>query len=106
MSNSTSGYIPEIGFLQFRHFPRSTSQLSTGTLSYGRIGAAHFGHADAGITIDLFAGIRRMQTFRKLPMINPKANTNTPISAGGSTHRICHIAAPLSRQRAAAVSDS
>jgi hypothetical protein len=72
-------------------------------LSYGRIGAPHFGHADAGITIDFRSGMRSMQTFRKLPMISPKQNTNTPISAGGITTRICHIGGHLSSRRIAIV---
>ncbi len=58
----------EIFVLQLRHFPRRISQLSTGILSYGAIPLPHFGQLDAGRTIDLSAGIRRMQTFRKLPI--------------------------------------
>jgi hypothetical protein len=47
--------------------------------------APHFGHADAGITIDFRSGIRTMQTFRKLPMISPKTNANMPMRVAGST---------------------
>jgi hypothetical protein len=51
------------------------SQLRTGMLSYGAIAFPHFGQLDAGRTMDLSAGMRRMQTFRKLPMIKPSKNT-------------------------------
>src|SRR5215471_3419019 len=55
VSSSTAGYIAEIGFLHFRHLPQSSSQLTTGMLSYGRMGVPHFGQADAGATIDFSA---------------------------------------------------
>ncbi len=64
---------------------REEAQLSTGILSYGRMGAPHFGHADAGITIDFRCGMRMMQTFRKLPINSPKMNTNMPMIGAGST---------------------
>ena len=35
------------------------------------------GQRDAGATMDKPAGIRRMQTFKKLPAAKPKRNTNT-----------------------------
>jgi hypothetical protein len=65
----------EIFVLQFRHFPPRMSQLRTGMLSYGAIAFPHFGQLDAGRTMDLSAGMRRMQTFRKLPMTKPSKNT-------------------------------
>src|ERR1700761_4561768 len=82
--NSTSGYIGEIGTLQPRHFPRSRSQLTTGMLSYALISLPHFGHAEAGMTIDLPPGMRRMQTFRKLPMMSPKTNAKPAMMGVGS----------------------
>src|ERR1700691_1599818 len=80
----------EIGARQLRHFPRRISQLSTGMLSYGRIFAPHLGHAEAGKTMDFPSGSRRMQTFRKLPIISPKAKVNAPTSPEGSMNRMCH----------------
>ncbi len=47
------------------------SQLRTGILSYGAIALLHLGQLDAGRTIDLPAGMRNMQTFRKLPITKP-----------------------------------
>src|SRR5579863_8555014 len=85
VSNSTAGYIAGIFVLQERHLPPRTSQLRTGILSYGAIAFPHFGQLDAGSTMDLSAGIRRMQTFRKLPMTKP--NKNAP---RGITPRLCH----------------
>ena len=43
-------------------------------LSYGAIAFPHLGQLDAGVTMDLSSGIRRMQTFRKLPMTRPNKN--------------------------------
>ena len=54
-------------------------------LSYGRMAVPHFGQAEAGSTIDLPAGIRTMQTFKKLPMISPKRKTKTGMSVEGAT---------------------
>src|SRR5882757_868393 len=54
-------------------------------LSYAAMAFPHFVQLDAGSTMDLSAGIRRMQTFRKLPMTKP--NKNAP---RGITPRLCH----------------
>jgi hypothetical protein len=72
VKSSTEGYISEIGVWQVRHFPRNISQLITGTLSYGFTRFLQFGHREAGNTIDTPAGIRVMQTFKKLPVTSPK----------------------------------
>ena len=66
------GYIAEIGVLQLRHLPRNKIQLSTGTLSYALIAEPHSGQREPGDTIETPAGIRVMQTFRKLPITSPK----------------------------------
>jgi len=80
--------MPEIGFLQARHFPRSKSQLTTGILSYGRIAAPHLGHADAGRTMDFLCGMRTIHTFKKLPITNPNSTTKTPVKREEGTNRI------------------
>ena len=67
-----AGYIAEIDAWQLRHFPRKTNQLSTGTLSKGVIGEPQPGQREFGDTIETPAGIRVMQTFRKLPIMSPK----------------------------------
>ena len=72
VSNSTSGYIGEIGYPHDRHFPPSHSHANTGTLSYALMGVSQRGHRDRGVTIDTPSGIRVMQTFRKLPSTIPK----------------------------------
>lgn len=74
-------------------------------LSYARIAWLHFGHAEAGSTIDFPLGIRRMQTLRKLPMIKPKRNTNAEMSASGATSRMCHKLRPLSSAPSAPLPD-
>ena len=71
MTNSMDGYIGEIGMPHCRHLPRRRSQLRTGTLSYGLIGEPHSGQRDCSDTMDSPAGIRRIQTFRKLPISSP-----------------------------------
>jgi hypothetical protein len=70
----------EIGAWQLRHLPPKISQLMTGMLSYGWIGAPHSGHWDRGDTIDTPAGIRVMQTLRKLPINNPKRKNTAAIT--------------------------
>jgi hypothetical protein len=74
-------------------------------LSHGRIAAPHFGQADAGITMDFRPGMRTMQTFRKLPMINPKRAANMPINVEGATIEFCHIARRPTQRPAAVVPD-
>src|SRR5947209_19603175 len=69
----------EIFTPQARHLPRSQSQPKTGTLSYHLIGVAHFGHLEAGATMETSSGMRRMQTFRKLPITMPKRKTKMMI---------------------------
>jgi hypothetical protein len=69
------------------------------------MGAAHFGQADAGITIDFPPGMRRMQTFRKLPMIRPNRKTKNPMKSSGGTSRICHIQRGLSSRAIRIVPD-
>ena len=98
MKNSTAGYIAEILVLQFRHFPPRMSQLKTGMLSYGAIGFPHFGQLDAGRTMDFSAGMRRMHTFRKLPMTMPNRNDdkrdhllNLPHVTGGGQRRLLAV---------------
>jgi hypothetical protein len=56
---------------QLRHLPRKINQLSTGTLSYGFTALPQFGQREPGETIDTPAGIRVMQTFKKLPITSP-----------------------------------
>src|SRR5579864_3360986 len=85
VSSSTAGYIAEIFVLQFRHLPPRKIQLRTGMLSYGAIAFPHFVQLDEGRTMDLSAGMRRMHTFKKLPMTNPSRNTPR-----GITPRLCH----------------
>lgn len=55
-------------------------QLNTGRLSYGLIGEPHPGQRDPGETIDTPAGIRVMQTFRKLPIASPKRKNTAMIT--------------------------
>ena len=62
------------------HLPPSQIHPNTGTLSYHRIAVPHFGHFDAGATIDTSSGIRKMQTFRKLPITIPNRNTKMTIA--------------------------
>src|SRR5580700_2246845 len=83
--SSTAGYMAEILVLQLRHLPRRKIQLRTGILSYGAMVFPQLVQADDGKTIDLSAGIRRMQTFRKLPMTRPSKN-----APRGITSRLCH----------------
>src|SRR5258708_39909333 len=58
----------------YDNIPPRIIQLRTGILSYGAIALPHLGQLDAGRTIDLSAGMRRMHTFRKLPTTRPNKN--------------------------------
>src|SRR5688500_5286706 len=90
VASSTSGYIGEIGSAQLRHFPRSTSQESTGMLSYGRSPAPQRGHREGGRTTDCFGSApqRTMQTLRKLPKMRPKSAAIRMPASGGSASAI------------------
>src|ERR687894_1956817 len=66
-----------MGSPQRRQRPRSRSHESTGTLSYGAIGAPQPGQRERGRTSDSPRGRRWITTFRKLPMSAPR----TPASA-------------------------
>ena len=70
----------------------------TGILSYERIAAPHFGHAEAGKTMDFPSGMRTMQTFKKLPMMSPNRKIKTAIRIGEVTTRICHKLRSASRR--------
>src|SRR5580692_7851973 len=76
-ANSTAGYRHEIQAPQSRHRPRSTTQLTTGTLSYHRIACPHAMQCERGVTIDSCPGKREMHTFRKLPKSSPNPNPTT-----------------------------
>jgi len=78
VTNSTSGYISEIGSPHARHFPRNRSHPNTGTLSVHWIAVPHFGQREPGEIIETSSGIRVMQTFRKLPITIPNRKKNIP----------------------------
>ena len=84
VNNSTDGYRPEIGALQFLHLPSRINQLSIGTLSYGLMGESHLGHAEFGNTIESSFGTRWITTFRKLPTIAPSAKAIAIPTASGN----------------------
>jgi len=66
-------------------------------LSHGLIGVPHLGQADAGKTMDLPEGIRRMQTLRKLPIARPKAKAIAPKTRTEAMHELCHSETSVSR---------
>jgi hypothetical protein len=47
--------------------------------------APHFVHAEEGKTIDFPAGMRTIQTFKKLPMMSPNRKMKTGIRIEGAT---------------------
>src|ERR1035437_3413393 len=64
---STRGYRAEMGAPHERHLPRRTSHDNMGTLSRGRMGVSHLGHALPGLTSDLPRGTLQITTFKKEP---------------------------------------
>ncbi|MFH0948063.1 MAG: hypothetical protein V1833_03595 [Elusimicrobiota bacterium] len=77
--SSTAGYSKEIFVWQLRHFPFNKKKLTNGILSFHFIGIRHFGQCEAGFTIDLLYGIRRITTFAKEPKNVPRIKKNNPI---------------------------
>jgi hypothetical protein len=80
-----------MGKLQVRHLPFSQSQPKTGTLSYQFIGVWHRGQREPGATMERSSGMRKMQTFRKLPITNPstKMKAMTKMWAAQSLYMQC-----------------
>jgi hypothetical protein len=98
-----------MGKLHVRHLPLSQSQPKTGTLSYHCIGVSHRGQREPGATMERSSGMRKMQTFRKLPITNPstKMKAMTKVWAAQSLYMQC--ATPLlraQRKRFLSVSDA
>ena len=85
-----------MGRPQVRHLPRSQSQPKIGTLSYQFMSVWHRGHREAGATMETSSGIRKMQTFRKLPITMPKRKMKamTKVCAAQSLHMQCATHAP------------
>ena len=79
--NSTSGYRGEIFRPQHLARPRRSIHPRIGMLSNHAIGFPH-AQREPGRTIDLPAGMRRMQTFRKLPTHAPNMKNAAGKNAG------------------------
>src|SRR6266699_2710973 len=62
-----------MGFKHHLQRPRSTTQEKIGMLSRHAIGCLHEGHRERGRTTDWPVGMRKLQTFRKLPSMAPNA---------------------------------
>jgi hypothetical protein len=64
-------------------------------LSYQLIGLRHPGQRERGVTMDSCFGSREIQTFRKLPISNPKKKAASPNIRGVDTGRVygqkCHF---------------
>jgi DNA-binding transcriptional regulator YhcF (GntR family) len=91
---STSGYRQGMVALQCRQRPRSTANESSGTLSYHASSALHDMHAEPGLTIERFRGMRAATTFKKLPIARPgkmeiAAKAPFAITFGCSGARCC-----------------
>src|SRR4051812_1645551 len=90
MVSSIRGYWIEIGWPQPRQRARSSSHENTGMFSYQASPLPHRGQRDRGCTIDSFGSAphRRMQTFRKLPMMAPSSAPNATPNGPGSAKSI------------------
>ncbi len=96
-----------MGKLQVRHLALNQSQPKTGTLSYQRIGVWHRGHREPGATMDRSSGMRKMQTFRKLPITNPSTKMKAMNKVWAAQTPYIQCAIPLVRaQRSHSVSVS
>ena len=66
--------------LQKAHFPLKKMYENTGMLCHHFRGVWHFGHFDAGNTIDSSLNVLKITTFKKLPMHSPVTNTSARIA--------------------------
>ena len=72
-------YCLEIFFLQILHLKLNIKEDSNGMLSYQTIFFLHFGQWDLLLIISKSNGNLYMQTFAKLPKINPNNSINNSI---------------------------
>jgi hypothetical protein len=70
-------YLGEILEPQKRHFPRRIIQLNIGNMSYHFSRLPQEKQWEGSLTMDWCSGVRYITTFRKLPIAEPKRNTNT-----------------------------
>src|SRR6478672_2625596 len=87
-----------IGSPQSRHLPRRSSQLSTGTLSLGRIGRSHPGQCEGGRTTDSPLGTRQMTTLRKEPTASPRTTVRITRASMDPSYRMDRSADVLQPQ--------
>ena len=71
---SIRGYWTESLAPHLRHLPRSARKLITGIISYHFRRYPQLMQWEPVFTISSFSGIRKMQTFKKLPITMPKRN--------------------------------
>lgn len=71
---SIRGYWTESFAPHLRHFPRRARKLNTGIMSYHFKWQPQFIQWEEVFTISSFFGMRKMQTFKKLPITIPKRN--------------------------------
>jgi hypothetical protein len=64
-----------------RHFPRSSSHDTMGTLSRAATGWSHSGQRERGATTDSFRGTRWITTLRNEPTASPSTPQATASSA-------------------------
>lgn len=89
---SIRGYWTESLAPHLRHFPRSARKLNIGTMSYHFRWYPQLIQWEDIFTISSFFGMRKMQTFKKLPITMPKRNImlNSMIS-GNMPFPYCRI---------------
>lgn len=89
---SIRGYWTESLAPHLRHFPRNARKLNIGTMSYHFRWYPQLIQWEDIFTISSFFGMRKMQTFKKLPITMPKRNImlNSMIS-GNMPFPYCRI---------------
>ena len=78
----------EMGAPQFRHFPRSDSQVTSGMFRYHGMEYLQCGQWEGGETMLCPSGIRWMQTLRKLPTMEPNTKNTTDQKWNGTAAQL------------------
>ncbi len=102
---SIRGYWTESLAPHLRHLPRSARKLITGIISYHFRRYPQLMQWEPVFTISSFSGIRKMQTFKKLPITMPKRNMMMYSMISGNMYcpsvgcRLTYYPPPCAKQR-------
>src|SRR5215469_9671503 len=88
-------YRDEIGAPQFLQRPRNTSHVTSGMFRNQGIEYLQCGQCDGGVTMLRPSGIRCMQTFKKLPTMQPNTKKHSDQKWNGTADQLCSLKTAL-----------